>query len=139
MHARLQLRTTCPVYSCSGVKLFVYIPGSIPLVGVGGVSSGRDAFEKVLAGASLVQIYTSLVYHGPPVVKTIKAELENELRYVRNTDLYYTYVRTNMVLNHGKYSPEYILGPCQAVIILHERLYELFLNVRVFIMVMTVF
>jgi dihydroorotate dehydrogenase len=41
------------------------LKGAIPLVGVGGVFSARDAYEKILAGASLVQLYTALVYEGP--------------------------------------------------------------------------
>ena len=39
--------------------------GGVPLIGVGGVSSTRDAYEKILAGASLVQLYTAMVYEGP--------------------------------------------------------------------------
>ena len=53
--------------------------GKIPIIGVGGISSGRDAFEKIRAGASLVQIYTALVYKGPPVVDKIKRELTDIL------------------------------------------------------------
>lgn len=49
--------------------------GKIPIIGVGGVFSGQDAYEKILAGASAVQIYTALIYHGPPVVSKIKTEL----------------------------------------------------------------
>lgn len=47
----------------------------LPLVGVGGVSSARDAYEKILNGASLVQLYTALVYKGPGLVKDIIEEL----------------------------------------------------------------
>ncbi|NXK56273.1 PYRD dehydrogenase, partial [Chauna torquata] len=54
--------------------------GQVPIIGVGGVSSGRDALEKIRAGASLVQMYTALVYHGPPVVGAVKRELEELLR-----------------------------------------------------------
>ncbi|PKU39409.1 hypothetical protein llap_10288 [Limosa lapponica baueri] len=54
--------------------------GRVPIIGVGGVSSGRDALEKIRAGASLVQMYTALVYHGPPVVGAVKRELEELLR-----------------------------------------------------------
>nr|SVE76473.1 EOG090X08P9 [Daphnia longispina] len=54
--------------------------GRIPIVGVGGVASGQDAFEKILAGASLVQLYTSFAFHGPPVVRRIKRELDEILR-----------------------------------------------------------
>jgi dihydroorotate dehydrogenase len=49
--------------------------GSVPLIGVGGVSTGREAYEKILAGASLVQIYTSLIYRGPGAAPRICAEL----------------------------------------------------------------
>lgn len=56
--------------------------GRVPIIGVGGVSSGQDALEKIRAGASLVQLYTALVYHGPPVVGAVKRELEELLRCV---------------------------------------------------------
>lgn len=54
--------------------------GQIPIVGVGGVTSGQDAYEKVLAGASLIQLYTSFAFQGPPVVRRIKRELDEILR-----------------------------------------------------------
>ena len=54
--------------------------GEVPIVGVGGISSGKDAYEKLCAGASLLQLYTALVFHGPPVVNRIKRELADELR-----------------------------------------------------------
>ena len=49
--------------------------GRVPLIGVGGVSSGADAYAKIRAGATLVQLYTALVYHGPALVGRITAEL----------------------------------------------------------------
>lgn len=54
--------------------------GQIPIIGVGGISSGQDAYEKILAGASLVQLYTSFALQGPPVVRRIKRELDEILR-----------------------------------------------------------
>lgn len=42
---------------------------------MGGVFTGQDAYEKILAGASVIQIYTSLIYCGPPVITKIKEEL----------------------------------------------------------------
>ena len=45
------------------------------LVGVGGVNSGADAYEKIRAGASLVQLYTALTFEGPGLVRRIKADL----------------------------------------------------------------
>jgi len=49
--------------------------GEIPVIGVGGIMSGADAREKIGAGASLVQIYTGLVYRGPHLVRECVAEL----------------------------------------------------------------
>jgi dihydroorotate dehydrogenase len=54
--------------------------GKIPLVGVGGISTGRQAFEKILAGASLVQLYSAMVFDGPALVQKVKSELELCLR-----------------------------------------------------------
>ena len=54
--------------------------GRLCLVGVGGVFSGRDALEKIQAGASLVQLYTSLAYAGPALIPRLKAELAAALR-----------------------------------------------------------
>ena len=48
---------------------------AVTLIGVGGISSGEDAYAKILAGASLVQLYTALVYRGPGLVGRIKREL----------------------------------------------------------------
>lgn len=45
--------------------------GETPLIGVGGVASAREAYIKILAGASLVQLYTALVFHGPGLVAEI--------------------------------------------------------------------
>jgi dihydroorotate dehydrogenase len=54
--------------------------GRVPLVGVGGVASGPDAYAKIRAGASLVQLYTALIYEGPGLVGRIKAELAEVVR-----------------------------------------------------------
>lgn len=62
------------------INAFFLLLGRIPIIGVGGVCTGQDALEKIRAGASLVQMYTALTYHGPPVVGTIKQELEALLR-----------------------------------------------------------
>lgn len=53
--------------------------GTIPLIGVGGISSGADAYAKIRAGASLVQLYTALVYDGPGLIGRIKIELSELL------------------------------------------------------------
>lgn len=49
--------------------------GAIPIIGVGGVGSGKDALEKLKAGASLIQVYSMMVYEGPGVVSRIREEL----------------------------------------------------------------
>ncbi len=51
------------------------VSSNIVLIGVGGISSGADAYEKIRAGATLVQLYTGLVYQGPGLVARIKQEL----------------------------------------------------------------
>lgn len=62
------------------MMLRVLLAGRVPIIGVGGVSSGQDALEKIRAGASLVQLYTALTYRGPPVVGRVKRELEALLK-----------------------------------------------------------
>jgi dihydroorotate dehydrogenase len=54
-------------------------PG-LPLIGVGGVGSGAEAYAKLRAGASAVQLYTALVYGGPGLIGRIKRELLERLR-----------------------------------------------------------
>ena len=55
--------------------VFQVTGGEIPLIGVGGVSSGADAYAKIRAGANLVQLYTALVYEGPGLISRIKRDL----------------------------------------------------------------
>ena len=49
--------------------------GAVPLIGLGGVASGADAYAKIRAGASAVQLYTALIYSGTALVTRIKREL----------------------------------------------------------------
>lgn len=53
--------------------------GRVPIIGVGGISSGADAYAKIRAGASLVQLYTALVYDGPQLVGRILDDLAARL------------------------------------------------------------
>ncbi len=53
--------------------------GALPIIGVGGIFDAADAWEKITAGASLVQIYTSMIYRGPTVVKEIVAGLRERV------------------------------------------------------------
>ncbi|XP_014251583.1 dihydroorotate dehydrogenase (quinone), mitochondrial [Cimex lectularius] len=61
-------------------EMYNLTKGQIPIIGVGGVFSGEDAYKKIKAGASLVQMYTAFVYHGPPRVSRIKNELYQILK-----------------------------------------------------------
>jgi dihydroorotate dehydrogenase len=54
--------------------------GALPIIGVGGVFTGADAYEKIRAGASVVQLYTGFIYRGPDAVRRILAELAHLLR-----------------------------------------------------------
>ena len=67
-----------PLFALSTEKLRqmrVRLPPRILLVGAGGVASGAEAYEKIRAGAALIQLYTGLVYRGPGLVGRIKQEL----------------------------------------------------------------
>jgi dihydroorotate dehydrogenase len=60
--------------------LFGGLPKGTPIVGVGGIMDGNDAWRMILAGASLVQIYTGFVYGGPGTVRRINRYLAEKLR-----------------------------------------------------------
>jgi dihydroorotate dehydrogenase len=51
------------------------LDGAMPIIGVGGIMSGEDAREKIAAGATLVQVYTGLIYRGPQLVVEIAEAL----------------------------------------------------------------
>lgn len=61
-------------------SMYAATGGKIPIIGCGGVASGADAYAKIRAGASLVQMYSSLVFHGPQLVQRVKRELAACLR-----------------------------------------------------------
>ena len=54
--------------------------GLLPLIGVGGIASADDAYARIRAGASLVQLYTAMVYHGPGLARRIAEGLVERLR-----------------------------------------------------------
>lgn len=51
--------------------------GQLPIIGVGGVASGEDAYRKIRAGASLVQLYSALTFKGPDLINQLKIDLSN--------------------------------------------------------------
>ena len=61
-------------------ETFVRAEGAFPLIGVGGIDSGATAIAKIKAGATLIQLYTGLVYRGIGVVNEIKADLTAALK-----------------------------------------------------------
>jgi dihydroorotate dehydrogenase len=61
-------------------EIYQLTEGKIPLVGVGGIASAADAYAKIRAGASLVQLYTALVFEGPALIGRIKHGLDELLR-----------------------------------------------------------
>jgi dihydroorotate dehydrogenase len=69
-------------------KFYKETKGKVPIVGVGGIDSGKSAFEKIIAGADVVQLYTGMIYNGPGVVKKIKKELIDILKKenIKNID-----------------------------------------------------
>ena len=60
-------------------KFYKLLKGKIKIIGVGGVDSGTSAYEKFMAGANYVQLYTGMVYRGPNIVNMIKKELRELL------------------------------------------------------------
>ena len=60
-------------------KFYKLLNGKIKIIGCGGVDSGKSAYEKFLAGANYVQLYTGMVFRGPNVVNMIKKELKELL------------------------------------------------------------
>lgn len=61
-------------------RIYQNTMGKLPIIACGGVFTGQDAFEKITAGASLVQIHTALIFEGPNIVNRINAELAAILR-----------------------------------------------------------
>lgn len=62
--------------STSWVKeIYQEVGDKVPIIGVGGIFTGEDAYEKIRAGASLVQVYTGMIYQGPGIVKQINKKL----------------------------------------------------------------
>ena len=60
-------------------RFYKILKGKIKIIGIGGVDSGQGAYEKFLAGANYVQLYTGMVFRGPNIVNLIKKELKELL------------------------------------------------------------
>ena len=68
-------------------ETYVRVEGAFPLIGAGGIDSGAAALTKIKAGASVVQLYTGLVFHGLGVVSEIKREILKALEKGRHNTL----------------------------------------------------
>ncbi len=71
-----------PLYELSTIvlaKIHQRTGGRLPLVGVGGIASGDSAWEKIRAGASLIQLYSSLIFEGPGLIIRIRRNLARKL------------------------------------------------------------
>tara|TARA_B100001123_G_scaffold445718_1_gene598044 strand:+ start:86 stop:1201 length:1116 start_codon:yes stop_codon:yes gene_type:complete len=62
-------------------KIYKMTDGKVPIVGVGGVFTANDAWDKITAGASLIQLYTGLVFQGPGIARNIVTGLAKKVRY----------------------------------------------------------
>ena len=60
-------------------KIYKITKGKIPIIGVGGILTAEDAWEKITAGASILQIYTGLVFEGPAIAKSIVKGLKKRV------------------------------------------------------------
>ena len=61
-------------------KFYKKLKNKVLIIGVGGIDSGKSAYNKIISGATLLQLYTGMVYKGPEVVKNIKKDLINHLK-----------------------------------------------------------
>jgi dihydroorotate dehydrogenase len=68
-------------------RLYAILQGRIPIIGVGGIGSADDAWEKLVAGADLVQLYTAFIFQGPGVVGEIVRGLTEKVRVHGATSL----------------------------------------------------
>ena len=61
-------------------KFYKFLNGKIIIIWVGGVDSGKSAYNKFISGASLIQLYTGMIFNGPEIVKNIKKDLITYLK-----------------------------------------------------------
>jgi len=72
-----------PLFDLSTKQLaavYRHTEGKIPLIGVGGIDSADTAYTKICNGASLIQLYTGLIYRGPGLIRTIQKGVATRLR-----------------------------------------------------------
>lgn len=78
-------------------KLYAHLQGEIPIIGVGGIFSAEHAWEKLEAGAELVQIYSGLIFRGPALIREIVTQLQKKTIQVQSANF-------QQMLNHARNS-----------------------------------
>ena len=78
-------------------EFYKLLKGKIKIIGVGGVDSGQSAYDKFIAGADFVQLYTGMVFNGPNIAGIIKKELKELL--IRDGVKNYTEIIGNKTLS----------------------------------------
>jgi dihydroorotate dehydrogenase len=68
-------------------RLHFHLRGEVPIIGVGGISSATDAWEKLVAGADYLQIYSAFIYQGPALIRDIVSGLANRVMQSGHQDL----------------------------------------------------
>lgn len=68
-------------------KLYNHLQGKVPIIGAGGIECSADAWDKMVAGADLVQIFTGLIYEGPGLIRRINRGLERRVRSAGHSSL----------------------------------------------------
>jgi dihydroorotate dehydrogenase len=68
-------------------KLYAQLRGKVPIIGVGGIENAEDAWEKLVAGADAIQIYTAFIYEGPDIVRDIVDGLRQKISSIGATTL----------------------------------------------------
>lgn len=68
-------------------EFYAHLKGDIPIIGVGGIETADDAWEKLIAGADYLQIYSGLIYHGPTMIREIVSGLKTKVKQAGHTEL----------------------------------------------------
>lgn len=68
-------------------EFYQHLQGQVPIIGAGGIENGDDAWQKLLAGADYLQVYSGLIYHGPEMINTIVTELKQKITQLGFADL----------------------------------------------------
>ncbi len=73
-------RPLAPIAGRVQGRLIGALGGALPVIGVGGITSGQDAYGRITAGAAAIQLYSALVFQGPGLIRSIRADLAAAIR-----------------------------------------------------------